>query len=290
MCTSGANAVGSKIWGKNARRNPETGAMRPQRRMGSGRGCLQTRKGWKRYVLLSCRSLGDARTLFDKSRRARIRNRLRSFNAHAEHKGSKLRWTGNSSKIQEHHITVVTANGEVQTSEEPLVYENDLHIFNCLKTLLPPCRQLSSAERTVALMSGPVVKSHIWPNMERRSTARLRTTCLWWSLDYHRTPARAPPRQRLRRTLHPARSRINEEVAGNCNEEAAGNSSEGIPEWHEDFAENHEIVKFGDLITADHKVLNEGCESRNNHRYSVAQQDFATQWIQSYPWKTKTSH
>ena len=26
---------------------------------------------------------------------------------------------------------------------------------------------------------------------------------------------------------------------------------------------------FGDLITADHKVLSEGCESRNNHRYAV---------------------
>ena len=24
---------------------------------------------------------------------------------------------------------------------------------------------------------------------------------------------------------------------------------------------------FGDLITADHKVLSEGCESRDNHRY-----------------------
>ena len=45
----------------------------------------------------------------------------------------------------------------------------------------------------------------------------------------------------------------------------------------------------GDLITADHKVLNEGCESRNNHRYAVVVQDLATQWIQSYPCKTKTS-
>ena len=34
MCTSGPNSVGSKIRGKNARRNPETGAMRPQRRKG----------------------------------------------------------------------------------------------------------------------------------------------------------------------------------------------------------------------------------------------------------------
>ena len=48
-------------------------------------------------------------------------------------------------------------------------------------------------------------------------------------------------------------------------------------------------VNFGDLITADHKVLSEGCESRNNHRYAVVVQDFATQWIQAYPCKTKTS-
>ena len=30
---------------------------------------------------------------------------------------------------------------------------------------------------------------------------------------------------------------------------------------------------FGDLITADHKVFNEGGESRNNHRYAVVVQD-----------------
>ena len=45
----------------------------------------------------------------------------------------------------------------------------------------------------------------------------------------------------------------------------------------------------GDLIKADHKVLSEGCESRNNHRYAIVVQDLATQWIQSYPCKTKTS-
>ena len=46
---------------------------------------------------------------------------------------------------------------------------------------------------------------------------------------------------------------------------------------------------FGDLTTADHKVLSEGCESRNNHRYEVVTQDLATQWTQSYPCKTTTS-
>ena len=45
--------------------------------------------------------------------------------------------------------------------------------------------------------------------------------------------------------------------------------------------------KFGDLITADHKVLSDNCESRNNHRYAVVVQDLATQWIQAYPCKNK---
>ena len=43
--------------------------------------------------------------------------------------------------------------------------------------------------------------------------------------------------------------------------------------------------KFGDLITTDHKVLNEGSESRNNHRYAVVVQDLATQLIQSFSCK-----
>ena len=51
----------------------------------------------------------------------------------------------------------------------------------------------------------------------------------------------------------------------------------------------HKAESVGDLIPADHKVLGEGCESRHNHRYAVVVQDLATQWLQSYPCKTKTS-
>ena len=47
---------------------------------------------------------------------------------------------------------------------------------------------------------------------------------------------------------------------------------------------------FSDVIAADHKILSEESESRNNHRYAVVVQDLATQWLQSYPCKTKTSH
>ena len=46
---------------------------------------------------------------------------------------------------------------------------------------------------------------------------------------------------------------------------------------------------FDDWIAADHKVVREESESRNNHRFAVVVQDLATQWLQSYPWKTKTS-
>ena len=48
-------------------------------------------------------------------------------------------------------------------------------------------------------------------------------------------------------------------------------------------------ANFGDLITADYKVLSDNCVSRNNHRYAVVVQDLATQWIQAYPCKNKTS-
>ena len=46
---------------------------------------------------------------------------------------------------------------------------------------------------------------------------------------------------------------------------------------------------FGDLTTADQKVLSDNCESRNNHRSAIVVQDLATQWILSYQCKTKTS-
>ena len=51
----------------------------------------------------------------------------------------------------------------------------------------------------------------------------------------------------------------------------------------------HRAEKFGDLITADDKVLSDNCESRNTHRYAVVVQDLATQWIQAFPCENKTS-
>ena len=47
--------------------------------------------------------------------------------------------------------------------------------------------------------------------------------------------------------------------------------------------------QFGDLITADHKILYEECGSRNSHRFAVTVQDLATRQLQAHPCKTKTS-
>ena len=44
--------------------------------------------------------------------------------------------------------------------------------------------------------------------------------------------------------------------------------------------------KYGDLTTAEHKILSEGCESRNNHRHAAVVHVLATQWN---PCQTKTS-
>ena len=40
-------------------------------------------------------------------------------------------------------------------------------------------------------------------------------------------------------------------------------------------------AKFGDLITADHKVISEEEASCNNDRYAIVVQDLTAQWIQS---------
>ena len=47
--------------------------------------------------------------------------------------------------------------------------------------------------------------------------------------------------------------------------------------------------EFRYLITAEHKVLNEGRESLNNHRFAVVVHVLVTQWIQSYPCLKQTS-
>ena len=61
-------------------------------------------------------------------RRAYVCYWFGSFDAHAEQKWFELRWIGYSAKIQ-NPVTVKTANGEVQTTQEAQVYVHDLDLF-----------------------------------------------------------------------------------------------------------------------------------------------------------------
>ena len=60
--------------------------MRPQSSMGFGETYLEAQECEKNYVLLSYWRKGNAHTHFEKYRRARIRSRFRSINAHDEQK------------------------------------------------------------------------------------------------------------------------------------------------------------------------------------------------------------
>ena len=149
---------------------------------------------------------------------------------------------------------VIAANGEVQTHEETAVYVKELDVFLTMKvskTRQQYCRLKSFAMKTDILMNGSTVKNHISLKTGFGYNATRKTSFLSW----FQACQRVLPQARL---PHPGTV---------------------VPERK----------FFGDLKTADHKVLSKGCESRNNHRYAVVVQDLATQWIQSYTCKTKTS-
>ena len=58
----------------------------------------------------------------------------------------------------------------------------------------------------------------------------------------------------------------------------------------DDRADRIKIVeRLGDILTADHKVLNEDQESTLHHKCAVVVQDLANQWLQSYPCTTKSA-
>ena len=66
-------------------------------------------------------------------------------------------------------------------------------------------------------------------------------------------------------------------------------SSQKLEGQHNSESHIRRASKFGDIITADHKVFNAGGESLNDQRHEIVVRVLATQWLQSYPCRTKTS-
>ena len=66
-------------------------------------------------------------------------------------------------------------------------------------------------------------------------------------------------------------------------------SSHKLQGQHNSESHIRRASKFGDIITADRKVFNAGGESLNDQRHAIVVRVLATQWLQSYPCRTKTS-
>ena len=109
-----------KNWGKNTWGNLAPRTMRPWSSMELGEKYLQTQECENCYVLDFSESQGNARAHSKMSRRARIRSRCRSINAHAEQK-NKLTRAGHVAKIQ-----------KPDWEEQVFVHDLDLFVTNAI--------------------------------------------------------------------------------------------------------------------------------------------------------------
>ena len=177
---------------------------------------------------------------------------------------SPLRDQSSTDQTEEQREVTAFGNGSGQSTKTPKKKKNKEHKSNADDRLrdLPEWLEpfTDNLEDTETPAPAPV----------SQDSDSERTTKVAENLRKHSIFAHFPEKPRLRRLLE------NQNNKGSCRRR----TGEGPPR----------AEKFGDLITSDHNVLNEECESRNNHRYAVVVQDLATQWIQSYPCKTKTSH
>ena len=226
-------------------------------------------------------------------------------------------------KRSRYRITVVTANGEVQTNEEAQVYVHDLHIFVTVQLL-----EGAPAVLSLGKLCNEHGFSYDWPSgREPRLTQNeIQTLCnsgnfvplvgSGHSSSSTTASSSTSPPQDLPVSVGPANTQRNEGTTGNCSEGVAGNcKEEGIPEWPEDFTENLKIAEVPAPADISHdsdlersvimeaqyflltsqktKITRSAREPRFRGLLAEdeleKQRNLDTQRIQSYPCKTKTS-
>ena len=203
--------------------------------------------------------------------------------------------------------TVVTASGEVQTNVEAHEYVHDLDLFVTGSLLEETSAVLSTLRRTRRTTAVDQTREHIMQNGRLRTSccpglpSNSGTNSSSLSQDSSSTSSR-PATERSDEPApgnwreSPKTQNRNEKTKRDTNR-ASDDRLRDLPEWfHTHFSKdrNCEVClrtkmtrapcrrctgeaaplaeKFGDLMTADHKVLSENCESRNNHRYAVVVQ------------------
>ena len=258
--------------------------------------------------------------LVEKARRARIRGRFRSVDAHAEQKGCKLRRSGNPSKHNCSNYQCRSGNKRGSTiirSRSWSLRDGEItrwHACSSIawKTLRRARLSTRVGQRSKATSSQVRLlhrhrRTHqvlLWVQQFFNVTKRYRGT---GAIHYNpktnvknkddqrgsgKPPARPPrvvegvlqtiwrkQKSQQPQTFHRTQIRnvLLKWQQGSTvlrftfqKTEIVKSASE--PRWQGLFAEREMAKlclvqkKFGDMITADHKVFSEGCESRNNHR------------------------
>ena len=252
-------------------------------------------------------------------------------------------------------VTVVTSNGEVQTTEEAQVYVHDLGLFATVQLLeetpavshpLPQAVRLQHREQqdmtsreSSEIRIDPTVsgsRNRIRPNVQSDSKVLVNqngthpdtTRKLWeteaeqiltgWRWIINREMF-SEWLQNFAENLEDPETLVSAQISdqgsdSECSTRVVVNSKLRKHGIYTHFPKDRSCDKslrtkftrslfrrrvgegstpleemFGGLTTADHKILDEEGESRNNHRYAVVVQDLATQWNQFYQCITKTS-
>ena len=210
---------------------------------------------------------------------------------------------------------VITANGEVQTHEETTVYVKELDIFLTMKILeITPavlslgkiCDENENFYEWINGQKPRLIENGIRAQCNTENFVQIVVPGLSWSSSSCSNHSISKTLSRQERPFSTSSSSASSSpTTSSSDNETREREDRTESDTSPETCQRTKITRapcrrriggvvnraenFGDLITADRKVLSENCESRNNHRNAVVVQDLATQWIQSYPCKTKTS-
>ena len=279
------------------------------------------------YVPQSCWSLGFAGKLFDKTRGARIRSRFRSINAHDEQKRIMLRRDGHSEKVQNPHCGVDCQwrSARLEPVRRRATTRRNASCPIAGQPLRRPRILLWEGQRSKATVGQRWEENYLqagqfWKLLSQLFQFRKQFVfCNATRIVGTRATSQVTGNTAAASSSSDSVSERSDELPANISQDSdsehpikSGNEIEDAQYFHSllkrpelrRLLENQNNISllqethwrslpraenFGNLISADHKVLNEGCESRDNHWYAVVVQDLATQWSQLYPCKTKTS-
>ena len=191
------------------RRDFETKAMRPQRRVGNGKMYSQSQREGQSYILVAFGCLVSTSAIRNETRRKIICCRFRSLDAHVEQESSEFSWTGDRWSIQNpnngycSHWEKCKQMKKQQCSSTIWIYSWQ-HRSSKIRQQFH--RWGNSAKTTDISVSGPVVqKPHLIKKKKKNggkydATRRITYLSLFRACQPHLPASRVHPQHRCRRT------------------------------------------------------------------------------------------